>query len=108
MIEGIDKLILKSNQSQDYTNLTSAKMGTNENVTNYFARLLPIFDELELSLRNSKGCFPKKGKSIFTLIVLAPLHSTVNLLTMVETNISFPNLVEMFKEQSIKSTKISK
>jgi len=36
MIEGIDKLFLKSNQSQDYTHLTyllSAKMGPDKNVT---------------------------------------------------------------------------
>jgi len=49
MIEGINKDILKSNWSQDYTDLTyliSTKMGANENVTDYFARLL------ELSLRN--------------------------------------------------------
>jgi len=47
MIKGTNKLILKSNQSQDYTNLTyliSAKMGANKNVTDYIARLLPIFD----------------------------------------------------------------
>jgi len=64
MIEGIDKLILKSNQNQDYTNLTyllSAKMGANKNVTDYVARLLPVFDQLELSLRNLLivcGCGP--------------------------------------------------
>jgi len=74
-IEGIDKLILKSDQSQDYTDLTyliSSKMGADENVTDYFARRLPIFDRLELSLRNSEGRFPEKWKSIFTLIGLAP------------------------------------
>jgi len=53
MIKGIDKLILKSNQSQDYTNLTyllCAKMGANKKVTDYIARLLPIL----LSGRNSQ------------------------------------------------------
>jgi len=73
MIEGINKLILKSDLSQDYSNLTyllSAKMGADKNVTDYVARLLPIFDQLELSLRNSEGCFPEKWKSIFTLIGL--------------------------------------
>jgi len=85
--------------------------GANKNVTNYIARLLPIFDCLELSLRNSKGHFPEKWKSTFTLIGLAPsFESTINLLTTVETNISFPNLVDMLKckEQSIKPTKITK
>jgi len=60
---------------------------------------------------NSEGYFPEKWKSIFTLIGLAPsFKSTVNLLTTVETNSSFPNLVEMLerKEQSIESTKIAK
>jgi len=114
MIEGVNKLILKSNQSQHYSNLKyliSAKMGANENVTDYIARLLPIFNQLELSLRNFKGHFPKKWKSIFTLIGLAPsFESTIDLLTMVETDISFPNLVGMLKckEQSIDSTKIAK
>jgi len=45
------------------------------------------------------------------LIGLAPsFNSTVDLLTTVETDISFPNLVDMLKrkEQSIKSTKIAK
>jgi len=114
MIKGIDKFILKSNRSQDYSNITyllSSKMGANKNVTDYVARLLPIFDRLELSLRNSKGRFPKKCKSIFTLIGLTPsFESTVDLLTMVETDISFPNLVDMLKrkEQSMESTKIAK
>jgi len=86
-------------------------MGADENVTDYVASLLPIFDQLELSLRNSEGCFPEKWKSIFKLIGLAPsFKSTVNLLTTVETDISFPNLVDMLKckEQSIESTKIAK
>jgi len=55
--------------------------------------------------------FPEKWKSIFTLIGLAPsFKSTVDLLTTVETDISFPNLQDMLKrkEQSIKSTKITK
>jgi len=108
MIKDINKLILKSDRSQDYTDLTyliSAKMGADENVK--VARLLPIFDQLELSLRNSEGLFPEKWKSIFTLIGLAPsFESTINLLTTVETDISFPDLVEMLKnkEQSIEST----
>jgi len=73
-------------------------MGANKNITDYVARLLPIFDILELSLRNSKGCFLKKWESIFTLIGLAPsFESTVDLLTMVETDISFPNLVDMLR-----------
>jgi len=62
-------------------------------------------------LRNSEGRFPEKWKSIFTFIGLAPsFESTVDLLTTVETDISFPNLVDMLKskEQSTKSTKIAK
>jgi len=56
MIEGINKLILKSNQIQDYRELIyllSAKMGANKNITDYVARVLPIFDQLELSLRTN-------------------------------------------------------
>jgi len=52
MIGGIDKLILKSDRSQDYSDLTyllSTKMGANKNATDYVARLLPIFNRLELS-----------------------------------------------------------
>jgi len=48
-------------------------------------------------------------KSIFMLIGLAPsFESTVDLLTTMETSISFPDLVEMlkYKEQPIKPTKI--
>jgi len=59
-IEGINKLILKSNWIQDYSNptyLLSAKMGAYKKITDYAARLLLIFDQLELSLRNSKGRF---------------------------------------------------
>jgi len=44
------------------------------------------------------------------LIGLTPSFESVDLLTTVETNISFLNLVEMLmlKEQSIKSTKMAK
>jgi len=113
MMEGIDKLILKSNRSRDYTDLTyliSAKMGADENVTDYVARLLPIFDRLELS---------QKFRRTFSREVEEYLHAdwpssfirvNVDLLTTVETNISFPDLVEMLKrkEQSVESTKIAK
>jgi len=78
MIEGINKLILKSNQSQEYTNLTyliSTKMGANKNVTDYLARQLPFFGQLELSLRNSEGGFSQEVEEYLRSTSNQTLHA---------------------------------